>query len=337
MRLYTIIKDMRPKYTIFTILFILIGSGSLFFGLTSCQSVNKEEVQAVKDKDSTDSKKSADNKKNADTKKGADTKKKATAAAASTPKKVVSFLASEVDYEKAVRESLERKSHQILDVWGVVKTMSGVIDVLQSAQVKSKYFSEASAINPVEFLAPIDSILGKISGIFLAAYSVVVFQKMLLSLPIFLVLILIIPIGALITIIILWTYKDKTKLYKIAIASVLSTLLIPFAIQLSINTSSLVGNKIMAKNINTLVTTITEENGKAASAMEHDIIRSGKTGHSIVKYMDSVKTLSETIIENVMDYIIIFLFIYVVIPILILVLILFLAKYGVKLVLGKQE
>jgi len=333
MRLYTIIRDMRPKHLIFTVLLILIGSGSLFFGLTSCQSVNKEETQSVKDKD----KDSTDSKKSNDKKKSADSKKKATTAAESTPKKVVSFLASEVDYEKAVRASLDRKSHQILDVWGVVKTMDGVINVLQSAQVKSKYFPEASVIHPVEFLAPIDSILGKISGMFLVAYSVIVFQKMLLSLPILLVLILIIPIGALITIIILWTYKDKTKLFKIAIASALCTLLVPFAIQSSINMASLLGNKIMAKNINALVKTITEENGKAAIAMEHDIIRSGKTGHSIVKYMDSVKTLSETIIENVVDYIVIFLFIFVVIPILILLLILFLAKYGVKLVLGKQE
>jgi hypothetical protein len=326
---------MRVKYLIFTILFIVIGSGSLIFSLISCQSVNDEKTQAVKN--TTDSKNTTDGKNTTGSKTSNNNKKKTTAAVVSIPKeKVAALLTSEVGYEKAVQESLNRKSHQILDVWEVVKTMNGVINVLQSAQVKSKYFSETSVINPVEFLAPVHNVLNKISGMFLVAYFVIIFQKMLLALPIFLVIILIIPICALITIIMLWTYKDRVKLYKILIASVLSALLIPFAIQLSINTSSLLGNKVMAKNINALVTTITEENGKAASAMEDDIVRSRKTGHSIIKYMDRVKTLSETIIENVMDYIIIFLFIFVVIPILILLLILFLAIYGVRLILGKQ-
>jgi len=325
---------MRLKYIIFTVLFISIGSGSLFLGLTSCQSVNKEETQAAKDKD----KDSTDSKKSNDKKKSSDTKKKTTTAAASTSKgHIASLLNVEANYEKAVQESFNRKSHQILDVWAVVKTMSGVIDVLQSVQVKSKHFSEASEIKPAEFLAPIDSILSKISGMFLITYSVIAFQKMLLSLPILLVLILMIPICALIAIIMLWTYKDKTKLYKIAIVSVVSTLLIPFAIQFSINVPSFLGNKIMAKNIHSLVTTIVEENGKAAVAMEDDIIYSRKTGNSIIKYMDRAKTLSETIIENAMDYIAIVLFIFILIPIFILLLILFLVKYGVKLVLGKQE
>jgi len=329
------IKNMRPKYLIFTVLILLIiGSGSLFFGLVSCQSVNSEETQAVKDKDkdNTDTKKTANN-----TKKSTDNKKKTTTTAASTVKKeLTALLTLEAGYEKGVEESLEKKSHQILDVWAVVKTMNGVINVLQSAQVKNKYFLEASAINSVELLAPIDSILTKISGMFLAAYSVVVFQKMLLSLPIFFVILLMIPICALIAIIMLWTYKDKVKIYKIAAASVIFAVLIPFAVQASINMASLMGNKVMARNINTLVTTIVGENGKAASAMENDIVRSGKTGNSIIKYMDRVKTLSETIIENVMDYIIIFLFIFVVIPILILLVIIFLAVYGVKLILGMQ-
>jgi len=307
----------------------------LSFGLISCQSVNDEKTQAVKD--DTDSKKNTDSKNNTVSKKSNDNKKKATTAVVSTSKdKVAALLTLEAGYEKAVEESLNRKSHQILDVWAVVKTMNGVINVLQSAQVKSKYFLEASVINSVEFLAPIDSILSKISGMFLVAYSIIVFQKMLLALPIFFVIILIIPICALITVIMLWTYKDKAKIYKIAIASVLSAVLIPFAVQFSINMSSLLGNKVMAKNINTLVTTIIDENGKAASAMEDDIVRSKKTGNSIIKYMDRAKTLSETIIENVMDYIIIFLFIFVIIPILILLLVLFLVIYGVKLILGMK-
>jgi len=307
---------MRSNYLIFTILFILIGAGSLIFGLMSCQSVNNAKTQAVKE--------NSENKEN---------KAKTETAVLPRPRgQVASFLIPETGSEKGIQKSLNEKSHQILDVWAAVKSINGVINVLQSAQVKGNYFVEAS-VNPLEFLAPIDSVFNKISGMYLGAYSVIVFQKMLLSLSAFLVFILIIPICALITIIILWTYKDKTKIQKIVIASVLITLIIPFAIPFSIDTSSLLGNKILAKNINTLVATI-EENGKTASAMEDDIIRSRKTGNSIIKYMDKVKTLSETIIENVINYYIIFLFIFIVIPILTLLLIFFLTRYVVRLILG---
>ena len=312
---------MRSNFLIFTILFILIGAGSLTFGLMSCQSVNNPKTQDAKD-----NKESNENKDNKD--------KSVTAVVSSTRGQIASFLIPETGSEKGVQKSLNKKSHQILDIWTVVKAMNGVINVLQSAQVKGNYFIEAS-VNPIEFLAPIDSILNKISVMFLGAYSVVVFQKMLLSLSGFLVFILIIPICALVTIVILWTYKDKTKIQKIVIASVLITLIIPFAIPFSVDTSSLLGNKILAKNINTLVATI-EENGKTAIAMEEDIVRSRRTGNSIINFMGRVKTLSETIIENAINYYIIFLFIFIVIPILTLLIIFFLTRYIVGLILGKK-
>ncbi|WP_461255830.1 hypothetical protein [Treponema sp. R80B11-R83G3] len=315
---------MKSKYLIFTILFILIGSGSLIFGLMSCQSVNNEKTQDVKE-----------NKDTKDTKGNNDSKDKTASAVLPSPRgQVASFLIPETNSDKGVQKSLNKRSHQILDIWAAVKAMNGVINVLQSAQVKGNYFIEAS-VNPIEFLAPIDDAFKKLSGMFLGAYSVIVFQKMLLSLSAFLIFILIIPICALVTIVILWTYKDRTKIYRIVITSVLITLIIPFAIPFSVDTSSLLGNKILAKNINTLVATI-EENGKTASSMEDDIVRSRRTGNSIIRYMDRVKTLSETIIENAINYYIIFLFIFIIIPILTLLVIFFLTRYVARLILGKK-
>jgi len=309
---------MRSNYLIFTILFVLIGAGSLSFGLISCQSVNNAKPQAAKDN-----------------KEGSGSKDKAESAALPSPRgKVASFLIPETGSEKGVQKALNEKSHQLLDIWTAVKAMNGVVNVLQSAQVKGNYFVEAS-VNPLEFLAPLDSTFKKISGMFLGAYSVIVFQKMLLSLSAFIIFILVIPICALVTIVILWTYKDKTKIYRIVIASALITLVIIFAIPLSINASSLLGNKVLAKNINTLVETI-EENGKAATAMENDIVRSRKTGNSIIKYTDRVKTLSDTIIENAINYYIIFVFIFIIIPILALLLIFFVTRYAARLILGKR-
>jgi len=313
---------MRSNYLIFTILFILIGAGSLVFGLMSCQSVNKAKTQAAND--------------NAGSNESSESKDKAADAVLPGPRgQVASLLIPEVGSEKGVQKSLNKESHEILDIWTVVKAMNGVINVLQSAQVKGNYFAEAS-VNPLEFLAPIDSIFNKISGMLLGAYSVIVFQKILLSLSAFLIFILIIPICALVTIVILWTYKDRTKIQRIVIASLLITLIIPFAIPFSVDTSSLLGNKILAKNINTLVAAI-EENGKTATAMENDIVHSRRTGNSIIKYMDRVKTLSETIMENVINYYIIFLFIFIVIPILTLLLIIFLTRYVARLILGSKR
>jgi len=310
---------MRLNFLVFTILFVLIGAGSLTFGLMSCQTVNSEKTVTASD--------------NKDTKESND-KDKVAAELSSSRGKVASFLIPETHSEKGVQKSLNKESHQVLDIWTTVKAMNGVINVLQSAQVKGNFFIEAS-VNPLEFLAPLDNIFKKISGMLFGAYSVIIFQKMLLSLSAFIIFILIIPICALVTIVILWTYKDKSKIQKIVIASVLITLIIIFAIPISINTSSLLGNKILAKNINTLVATI-EENGKTAIAMEEDIIRSRRTGNSIINYMGRVKTLSETIIENTINYYIIFLFIFVIIPILTLLVIFFLTRYVVRLILGKK-
>jgi hypothetical protein len=304
--------DMRLNYLIVTVLFILIGSGSLFFGLVSCQSVNKAKPQDVQEN------------------------KEVTAASPSPAARssAASFLIPEVESEKGIQNTLTKESHQILEIWAVVKTMNSVINILQSAQARSSFFTEAS-VNPLDSLSPVDSVFNKISEKLLGAYSVVVFQKVLLSFSAFIVFILIIPICALVTIIILWTNKDKNKFYKIVISSVLISIIVIFAIPLSINTSSLLGNKILAKNINTLVASI-EENGKTASAMEDDIIRSRRTGNSIINYMGRVKTLSDTLMEEVINYYIIFLLVFIVIPVLTLILIFFLTRFVVRLILNKK-
>jgi hypothetical protein len=298
---------MKSNYLIFTVLFILIGSGSLFFGLVSCQSINNAKSKNAKEN----------------------------TASSSAPRSfAASLLIPEVDSKKGIQNILTEKSNQILGVWAVAKTMNGVIGVLRSAQAKGSFFAEAS-VNPLDSLAPAESVLNKISGMLLWAYSVVVFQKVLLSFSSFLIFILIIPLCALITIFILWKSKDKTKLYRTAIASVVISLIITFALPLSISISSFLGNKILAKNITTITASI-EKNGKTASAMEDEIVRTRRTGISIINYMGRVRTLSETMMEDLINYYIIFLFIFVIIPILVLLLIFFLTKYGVNLILTKK-
>jgi len=93
------------------------------------------------------------------------------------------------------------------------------------------------------------------------------------------------------------------------------------------------GNKILAKKINTLTASL-EENGKKAAAMENDIIKSRKTGNSIINYMTRVNNLSNEIMENAIDYNIICLFIFIFIPLLTLIFIFFLTRYAARLILS---
>jgi len=309
---------MKAKYLIFTVLFLLIGCGSVFFGLISCQSVNNAQEQDAKDaKDGKGSKKS--NTMNL--------------LLTGSRGKTASLLIPEVDSDKGVQKALKEKSDQISSVLEIVKRMNGIINILQSAQTKNNYFIEGS-VNPLEFLAPVDFAFKNISGTLFWIYSALVFQKILLSFSAFLIFLFVIPICALVTIIILWTYKNKAKIYRIVIASVVISVIIPFAIPLSINASSFMGNKILAKKINTLTVSI-EENGKKAKTMENDIIRTKKTGNSIINFMGRAVTLSNAIIEDVINYNVICLFMLVFVPALTLLFIFFLTKYAAMLILGK--
>ncbi|MCL2758748.1 MAG: hypothetical protein FWD22_00840 [Treponema sp.] len=304
---------MKSKYLIFTILLIVIGCGSLFFGLISCQSVNTQTAQDAKDPLSAQS--------------GAQ-------ALLSRPRgPVSSFLVPEAVSEKGIQGALSGKSRQILDIWAVLKTMNGVINVLQSAQVRGNFFIESS-VNPMEFLAPVDSVLNKVSDMLLWAYSAVTFEKILLSTFGLLAFILLIPLCILIAIVTLWTCKDKAKIHKIVIVTLLISFVIPLAIPASIHASSFLGDKIFAKNVNTLVASI-EEKGKIAKTMEDDILRTRRTGNSIINFMPRARDLGNDIIGDVINYFIIFLFINIIIPILVMVIIFFLVRFTARIILNK--
>jgi len=305
---------MKSKYILYTILLILIGSGSFLFGLISCQTANSASAEEAKV--------SAGSAQDA--------------SPSVLPKargSVSALLIPEISSEKGVQKPLFDKSSQILNVWSALKTMNGVINVMQSAQVRGNYFVEG-AVNPAEFLTPTETALAKVSAMLLGAFSAVTFQKVLLSVSGYLGFLILIPLCALIALIILWTHKDKTKLHRIFITSVLISLIIPFAIPASIQVSSFLGNKIMAKEINTLVASI-EEKGKSAKTMEDDIARTRRTGNSIINFMPRVKDMSDSMIDDAVKYYIIFLFINVIFPILMLLLIFFLTRYVAQLIIGK--
>jgi len=306
---------MKSKYIIYTLLLLLIGCSSFLFGLISCQTANGTAA--------------------ADTQTSDGTKQDAPVSVLPKPRGAVStLLIPEVNSEKGAQKPLLDKSNQVLNVWASLKTMNGVINVMQSAQVRGNFFIEGS-VNPAEFLTPTENALSKVSAMLLRTFSAVTFQKVLLSISGYLVFLILIPLCALITLIILWTHEDKTKLHRIFISSVMISVIIPFAIPASIQVSSLFGNKIMAKEISALVASI-EEKGNTAKTMEDDIARTRRTGNSIINFMPRVKDLSDSMIDDAVKYYIIFLFINIILPILTLLLILFLTMYVTRLILGKK-
>ena len=279
---------MKSNKLLFTILFVLIGCGSLLFGLISCQSVNSAKKHNPKDK--------------------------SIASLLTGPRSTTaSLLIPEVDSNKGVQKALKERALQIRNILDAVMTMNGAVNLLES-----------------EALAPIDFVLKRLTGTLLWIYSALAFQRVLLSFSAFLIFIVIIPICALVTIILFWRHKDKTKLYKIAIASAVISVVITFAIPVSVATSTFICNKILAKKINTLTASI-ESNGRKAYALENEILKAKKGTNA--NYTGRVKNLSEVVIEAAIDYNVISLFIFIFVPILVLIFIFFITRYAVRLIL----
>lgn len=236
---------------------------------------------------------------------------------------------------RSTQKALADKSAQIMDVWTALRTMNGVINTLQSAQVRSGFFS-AGAVNPLESLAPLDYVLDKISGNLLGTYNTVSFEKTLLTISAKIIFLIVIPLCALIAIIILWTHKDKTKLQKVFIVSVLVSLVIALAIPVSIQFANLIDNTMVKGTINTLTASIIEK-GKTAENMENAILRVRSTGNSIITYTNNAKNLANEMIEDVVKYYIMFFVTYVLFPILALLGIFFLTRYVSWIILNKQR
>jgi hypothetical protein len=224
-----------------------------------------------------------------------------------------SLLIPEVDSNKGVQKALKERALQIRNILDAVMTMNGAVDLLES-----------------EALAPIDFVLKRLTGTLLWIYSALAFQRVLLSFSAFLIFILIIPVCALVTIIILWTHKNKAKLYKIAIASAVITLVTIFAIPASVSASTFMCNKILAKKINTLTASI-ESNGRKAYALENEIVKAKKGANN--NFTSRARNLSELVIEAAIDYNVISLFVFIFVPILVLIFIIFLTRYAVRLIL----
>jgi len=239
------------------------------------------------------------------------------------------FLNMDTESERGLQKELTEKSKQILGIWAALKVINGVINVLQSAEVGVA----VASINPLEFLAPVDNVLDKISNLLLWALGAIIFEKIILALSGYLVFVFLIPICALISIITVWTYKEKAKMKKIVVIALLVCLIVPFAIPLSFKVSGFIEKKFLSNKVSTLVSSLNEKE-KSADGMK-DIITVGSLGRSAVNYMTNAKNLGEAMIEDMINYFIIFVITSIFIPILTIFAIYKTTKYSAQLVLGK--
>jgi len=235
--------------------------------------------------------------------------------------------------EAGIQRALTEKSMQVLRVWAALKVINGVINVLQSAEIGGSFFVEAS-VNPLEFLAPLDNTLDKISNILLWALGALVLEKLILAISGYIVFMILIPVCILIFIVSIWIYKDKTKIHKAAAAALLISIVVPFAIPLSFKLSTVIEDKLLNKNVETIVSSI-DEKGKSAEKMENEISGLKKAGVSILKFFSDVKNLGNAIISDFVNYVIIFILTSVLIPIVTVFGFYGITKYFVKIIMEK--
>jgi len=220
---------------------------------------------------------------------------------------------AEAEKETKIQKKLTEKSLQVTKVWLTLKVVNGVVNVLQSAQIGGSFFVEAS-VNPLEFLAPIDNTLDRISNILLWALAAILLEKILLSISGYIIFLIVIPACSFVSIITLWLCKDKSKLHRILVVSLLICLVVPFAIPVSFQVSTFIEGKFLTNNVEKVVASI-ENTGKNAESMEKEISGLKKISTSIIKYMTNVRNLGNALINDMINYVILFILTGVLIPI----------------------
>jgi hypothetical protein len=302
------------KKVVFTVVLVIIGFSSFAFGAVSFglidlpqkrDSQNKEEVQDIKGEQ------------------------------AGKPKgPLAAWLISDSETEKGIQQTLTEKSKQVAGVWATLKIVNGVINVLQSVQIGGSAVVEAS-VNPMEFLAPIDNVLDRISNMLLWAFGAILFEKILLAASGYVVFLIIIPVCAIISIITIWTSKDKSKTGRVVIVSVLISLIVMFAIPVSFYLSSFIEKTILTNNVNAVLSSITEK-GDTAAKMEKELTGIRKIASSVTNYLTNAKNIGGALVEDMINYFIIFVFTNIVIPIFTILGLYFLARYSAKMILKKE-
>jgi len=272
------------RQIISTIVLILIGCASFSFGLISCKTTNNRQTQEVQSSQGARSAQAEVQSSAGDRARGV----------------LASFLIPSLNADKGVQKALADKSKQVLGVWATLKVTNGVINTIGSNS-----------------LSPLDTIMGKLSDMLSFAFSVLLFGKILAMISSYMVFLAIIPICIIIIIIAIWTHKDKKRVQKVILTSILISVVTAITVPAAFHLSSLIENKVLYSDVTSLVSTI-EAKGRTAETM----------GRSV----SAARNLGNGVIEDVINYFILFTFVYLVIPILTLLLFIFLTRHLIKMI-----
>ncbi len=237
---------------------------------------------------------------------------------------------------KSIQKSLTEKSEQILTVWAALRSVYGAVNVLQSAEARVVFV----AVEPLESLSPFDKTLNRISNLFLFAYGVLVFEKILLSIFISIAFFILIPICVIVSISAIWKNKNAVSqpnskgtfpAHRIAIAAVLISLVIVFSLPVSLGVSTLLEEKILSDNVNNLVFSMGESE-KAALKMENELRGLRRIGVTITEYILTAKNISNAAIKDTINYLMFFMLSNILIPALAFFGLYKITKYSVKMI-----
>jgi hypothetical protein len=231
---------------------------------------------------------------------------------------------------KTIHQSFSEKTDQLMKVWGSVKSVYGTINILYTTDVKAVY----PAANPLEVLVPTNNIFNRISNLFRWALTALILEKTLLALSVSLVLLILIPICALISIYFVWTYKNEKKLYRVAIVSVLICLVILLAVPICLKLSTITDEKILSRNVNNIISSL-EETEENAGKFNSELRRFRRTEASINSYLSTSNDLSNTVIKDSISYLQIFFMINILIPVLIFIILYKVTRFSIKLIMKK--
>ena len=309
------------KQIIFTVVLVLIGCGSFIFGLLSCRSVELPEASQIQPAQGINREFAVQDDQSVQEE--TDGAAGFTAITVRQRNPVTSFILPDLNEEKGVQKSFSDKSDQLLYVWETLNVTNGVINILQSAQIAGG-----------DALSPIDSIMKKVSNQLSFAFSLILFWKVLLAVSGFMIFLAVIPVCALVTIIVIWTYRDRKSVHRVVIAFLLAGMIIPFAIPASFKISELMDNHLLSVDVNSITASIDEKRG-TADTMER-ILLAGRQGSATASFITDARTLGDDLIADTINYFIMFVFVYVIIPVLFLLTVFFLARYFVKLILNRK-
>jgi hypothetical protein len=229
---------------------------------------------------------------------------------------------------KSIHQSLNEKTDQLMNMWGVVKSAHGTVNVLYTTDVKAVY----PTANPLEVLVPTNNILNRISNLFRWALTSLIFEKTLLTLSVTFVFLVLIPICALISIFLVWINKNDRKLHRLVISSVLICLVISVAVPVSLKLSTITDEIIFSRNVTNIISAM-EENEKNSGTFNSELRRFRRTEASINDYLSTAGDLSHAVIRDSINYLQIFFMLNILIPALILIVLYKVTRFIIKLIM----